>query len=127
MAKVFLVDDDVDLVEQNTMVLKENGYEVVSANTAREGIETLAQMDAKPDIIVADVMMEHNRAGFEFARELGKKYADIPLIIMSGDPHKENWYDNDDSSTWDSVIRFLDKPVSPDKLVKEIGEVLKNG
>lgn len=118
---VFLVDDDIDLVEQNTMVLKEKGYDVISAYTGQSALQKLDSVS--PDIMVLDVMMEHRTAGFVLARELGRKYSDLPVIILSGDVDKANWLGESDSS-WDQVVKFLDKPVQPDKLADEIKKVI---
>lgn len=121
MAKIFLVDDDVDLIEQNKLVLTENGHTVITANTAKEAIERLKT--EKPDLMVIDVMMEHRTAGFALAREIGKNFSKIPLIIMSGATDKSNWQ-GESSDTWGSVVNFLDKPVDPDRLAKVVAEVL---
>ncbi|OGR11914.1 MAG: hypothetical protein A2097_00920 [Desulfobacula sp. GWF2_41_7] len=119
---VFLVDDDIDLVEQNTMVLEEQGFSVVSAYTAQAALKKLE--DIKPDILVLDVMMEHRTAGFVLARELGRKYPELPVIILSGDPDKVNWI-GESEDAWDQVVKFLDKPIKPDKLANEIQKVIK--
>ena len=79
--KILLVDDDIDLVEQNKMILKEKGYEVLTSHTAKDALKLLESN--KPDLIILDVMMEHRSAGFVFARELGKKYENIPVILLS--------------------------------------------
>lgn len=120
--KVFLVDDDVDLVNQNKLVLSKKGYEVSTAYTADEALKKL-EAD-KPDLMILDVMMEHRTAGFVLAREIGKKYSDIPIIIMSGDTEKANWM-GEDNNTWDQIVKFLEKPVSPDELSEAIEKVLK--
>lgn len=122
MAKVFLVDDDIDLIEQNKLVLTEKGYTVVTAHTAKEAIEKLKNV--KPDVMVIDVMMEHPTAGFALAREIGANFSKIPVIILSGDTEKPNWMDQD-GATWTSIARFLDKPTDPEKLAKVVKEVLK--
>ncbi len=122
MAKIFLVDDDVDLVEQNKMVLEEKGHTVITANTAKEALEKLKTV--KPDLMVVDVMMEHRTAGFALAREIGKNFGKIPLIIMSGATDKVNWM-GESNDTWGTVVNFLDKPVDPDKLAKVVEEALK--
>ncbi len=118
---VFLVDDDIDLVEQNSMILKEKGYKVETAYTGQAALKKLD--DIKPDILVLDVMMEHRTAGFVLARELGKKYPELPVIIVSGDPEKVNWL-GETESAWDQVVKFLDKPVKPEALADEIQKVL---
>jgi len=121
MAKIFLVDDDVDLVQQNKMVLVEKGYTVITANTAKEALEKLKT--EKPDLMVVDVMMEHRTAGFALAREIGRNFPTVPLIIMSGATDKVNWM-GESNDTWGSIVNFLDKPVDPDKLAKTVAEVL---
>ena len=121
MAKIFLVDDDVDLVEQNKLVLTEKGHTVITANTAKEALERLKK--EKPDLMIVDVMMEHRTAGFALAREIGKNFPKLPLIIMSGATDKVNWM-GEPNDTWGAIINFLDKPVDPDKLAKVVEEVL---
>lgn len=121
MAKIFLVDDDVDLVEQNKMVLVEKGHTVVTANTAKEALTRLKT--EKPDLMIIDVMMEHRTAGFTLAREIGKNFPKVPIIVMSGATDKANWM-GEPGDTWGAVVNFLDKPVDPDKLAKVVEEVL---
>ncbi len=119
---VFLVDDDIDLVEQNTITLREKGYNVAAAYTGQAALKKLDSV--KPDMLVLDVMMEHRSAGFVLARELGKKYPELPVIILSGDPEKVNWL-GETENAWDQVVKFLDKPVTPDNLADEIQKVLE--
>jgi DNA-binding NtrC family response regulator len=121
MAKIFLVDDDMDLLAQNKVVLENEKHQVVTAGTAKEAIEKLKNY--KPDVMVVDVMMEYSTAGFALAREIGKNHPNIPIIILSGASDKENWL-GEENDTWESIVRFLDKPVSPAKLVKTVMEVL---
>ncbi len=121
MAKIFLVDDDVDLIEQNKMVLEEHGHEVTTAYTAKEALEKLKSYT--PEIMVIDVMMEHRTAGFALAREIGKRFSKMPLIVMSGATDKSTWM-AESEETWGSIVNFLDKPVDPDELAKTVKKVL---
>jgi DNA-binding NtrC family response regulator len=124
MAKVFLIDDDIDLVKMNEVVLKKRGHEVVTAYSAAEAKTKLAQ--ARPDIIVLDVMMESRSAGFELAREIHKTYPDMPTLMLTsvheatGVPFR---FEPDES--WLAVVKFMDKPVVPTKLAEEIEAPLK--
>jgi CheY-like chemotaxis protein len=121
--KILLVDDDIDLVEQNKMVLKEKGYDVLTSHTAKDALKLLESN--KPDLIILDVMMEHRSAGFVFARELGKKYEDIPVILLSGDQQKGDWLGEEDK-TWGQIVKFLEKPIKPDELEKVVQKALKD-
>jgi DNA-binding NtrC family response regulator len=121
MAKIFLIDDDFDLITQNKMILEKRGHTIITAPTAKDAISMLSTN--KPDIFVVDVMMEHHRAGFEFTREVNKTYPDLPLIIVSGDTHKENWQ-SESPDTWTHIRRFVEKPINANKLADIIEEVL---
>lgn len=123
MAKVFLIDDDVDLVKMNEIVLKKRGHQTIIAYSASEA---RAKLPAdKPDIIVLDVMMESRSAGFELAREIHKMYPDMPTIMLTsvheaaGVPYR---FEPDES--WLPVVKFMDKPVDPAKLADEIETTL---
>ena len=124
MAKVFLIDDDVDLVEMNEMVLRKRGHEIISAYSATEARAKLPK--SRPDIIVLDVMMESRGAGFELAREIHKTYPNMPTIMLTsihevtGVPYR---FEPDES--WLPVVKFMDKPVEPAKLADEIEATLK--
>ena len=39
MFKILVIDDDPDIVTTVRMTLESGGYEVISANTGREGLE----------------------------------------------------------------------------------------
>jgi DNA-binding NtrC family response regulator len=124
MAKVFLIDDDFDLVKMNELVLKRRGHEIVVAYSAAEAREKLPQI--KADIVVLDVMMESNDSGFAVAREIHKAYPDMPTIMLTsvhaatGVPYR---FEPDES--WLPVVKFMDKPVDPVKLADEIEDTLK--
>lgn len=122
MAKIFLVDDDYDLNEQNRIVLEAKGHHVIIAPTGKEALEMLK--NETPDLFVVDVMMEHHRAGFELARNIGKRFATTPIIIVSGDTQKANWQ-TEAPDTWSFIKRFVEKPISASNLSVIIEEVLK--
>ena len=125
MAKVFLIDDDVDLVKMNEIVLKKRGHEIIIAYSASQK-QAQSLPTSKPDIIVLDVMMESRDAGFELAREIHKMYPDMPTIMLTsvheaaGVPYR---FEPDES--WLPVVKFMDKPVDPTKLTDEIEATLK--
>jgi DNA-binding NtrC family response regulator len=124
MAKVFLIDDDVDLIKMNEAVLKKRGHEIITAYSAAEARTKLPKN--RPDIIVLDVMMESRDAGFALAREIHKTYPDMPTIMLTsvheatGVPYR---FEPDES--WLPVVKFMDKPVDPVKLAGEIEATLK--
>ena len=82
MTKVLVVEDSQSEMELMTLYLKNNGYEVISANNATDGMELAAGQ--KPDVIITDITMDGIN-GFEFCRLL-KVYPDtekIPIVACT--------------------------------------------
>ncbi len=65
--KVLLVEDEADLTLIVSDTLREQGYEVLTANDGVEGLEKFKSQRA--DIVVADVMMP-KMDGFAMAKEI---------------------------------------------------------
>ena len=124
MAKILLVDDDVDLVNMNRAVLERRGHKVAGAYSAAEARQALGQ--GRPDIAVLDVMMESASAGFDLARDVHQAYPDLPMIILSG-VHEATGvpFRFNPDPDWLPVLKFLDKPVEPSELAGEIEAALK--
>ena len=124
MAKVLLVDDDVDLVNMNRLVLEKRGHKVTAAYSAQEARAALQK--ARPDIAVLDVMMESVSAGFDLARDVHAMLPDLPMIVLSG-VHEATGvpFRFEPEGEWLPVLKFLDKPVDPAQLAAEIEGVLK--
>jgi CheY-like chemotaxis protein len=124
MAKILLVDDDVDLVNMNRVVLERRGHQVTAAYSAQEAREAMAKVT--PDLAVLDVMMESASAGFELAREVHQKFPHLPMIVLSGIHEATGLpFRFDPDEEWLPVLKFLDKPVEPSELAREIESVLQ--
>ena len=123
MAKVLLIDDDVDLVEMYRLVLTHRGHTVHSAYSAADARKLLAAGGAgsRPDIVVLDVMMESQTAGIELAREIHATYPDLPMLMPSGVHEAMDVpFRLEPDQDWLPVTKFIDKPVNPEKLADEI-------
>ncbi|MCX6382910.1 MAG: response regulator, partial [Actinobacteria bacterium] len=84
MKKIYIIDDDRDIVESMSMVLEANGYEV-TAQYNDENV-TLNVSQYNPDLIILDVMFpENGSAGFEIARDLKRdnNLTNIPIVMLS--------------------------------------------
>ncbi|HOZ47346.1 MAG TPA: response regulator [Candidatus Hydrogenedentes bacterium] len=69
MAKILMIDDDVDLTEMVQMKLSNEGYETFVINTGDGAFELAKQV--KPDIAILDIMLP-GVTGFQIARRIRK-------------------------------------------------------
>ncbi|MCJ7589077.1 MAG: response regulator [Candidatus Aminicenantes bacterium] len=118
--KVLIVDDDLDFLEIHSTVLKNRGYEVVTAQSSKECLEKLER--DRPDLVVLDVMMEQFDAGFEVSKKIKKKYRDLPVMLLTsiGLQTSLEFSSNADVLEATGADLLLDKPVSPEVFVAEI-------
>ncbi len=82
--RILMVDDDRDLVTSVKAFLEARGYTV---DTAHSGVEARERLKVRrPDLVVLDIMMDHDTDGFNVAYKLrdDPETAHIPVIIMSG-------------------------------------------
>lgn len=79
MAKVLVIEDDVDEVELIRFQLEQAGHNVFTATT---GVEGLRQAYAcRPDVILLDVMMP-DMDGWKVCERL-RQLTDVPIIFIS--------------------------------------------
>jgi CheY-like chemotaxis protein len=124
--RILIIDDDPDITEAMRVVLENRGYEVAGAKDGAEGMERLQQ--ARPDLIILDVMMRTSQEGFEFSRELKSDpaYENIPIIMLTAVKQKTglDFKTEAGDQAWLPVEEFLDKPVRPKVLLEKVESLL---
>jgi len=121
---ILIVDDDPDFREFVRIVLERHGYRVLEAPDAPTG---LALMRAElPSLVLLDAMMSYELAGIGTIRAVRRDplLAHIPLILISAvlSEDEDRFLPADERGM---VDRFLSKPISPDELLIEVGDLLK--
>ena len=81
MALIAIIDDDPDILEASSLVLKSKGYDVVTANNPTDGYKII--IDKKPQLIILDVMMDEPDDGFFLAQRLRKEKISIPILMYT--------------------------------------------
>ena len=115
---ILIIDDDIDLVEIIRMTLENEGYRVIDAQSGERGLQ--AAREKNPDLILLDVMMGAVDEGFQVAYELRGDPAtkDIPILMLTAVTEQTGFgFDPDKDQDFLPVDEFLEKPVSPRKLV----------
>jgi len=131
--KILLVDDDRDLVESLSQVLRVRGYAVATAFSGAEGLRAL--LAERPDLVILDVMMETDTAGFEAADQIRsprptsryREFRSIPIVMLTAiDQVTNSRFSLDQSESFlPGVNEFLTKPVDLDGLLARIGALLR--
>jgi len=125
--RILIVDDDPDITEAMKVVLESKGYQVASALDSSAAVDQLGQ--AKPDLIILDVMMNSPQEGFGFSRWLKHEtqYKDIPVLMLSAVKEHTgiDFKAAAGDESWLPVEEFLDKPVKPDVLLAKVASLIK--
>jgi CheY-like chemotaxis protein len=81
--RILVVDDDPDIVDYLSSFLRDNGYEVASANHAAAALSVIGEF--KPDVVVIDVLMP-GESGLSLLVSLRRhpRWCDIPLVVVTG-------------------------------------------
>ncbi|MDD2999087.1 MAG: response regulator [Erysipelotrichia bacterium] len=120
MAKTILVaEDSLMLRKVACFPLEKQGYKVLEANNGIEAIEAMSKNEV--DIIITDLNMP-GMDGFELISQVkeNEKFKHIPIIILTTEGKK------------DMVMKgltlganaFLQKPIKPDVMLKEVERLL---
>ena len=128
IAKILIVDDDLDITKALKVTLESENYSVVTACNRTEGMEKVKA--ERPDLVVLDVMMSTWQDGFEMARELkndSQPIKNIPILMLTGVEGKTgiDFKSTAGDPTWCPVEGFLNKPVEPDVLLAEVKKILQ--
>ena len=123
MAVILVVDDSADFkgIMFDYLIMME--YKVLNADNGREGVKKAR--DAKPDLILMDVMMP-DMGGLEALKELGAddETRNIPVFVMTGSA-----FDGEMGAMFKqepNCREFLDKTISLALLHEKIQAALKS-
>jgi len=116
---ILLVEDDRSLRRYLEVVLRREGYEVV---TAVDGLEAMkATLTSEIDLVVTDAIMP-NLYGHELVRFLRNtpQLSQLPIVLLSALEVKET------KSGQHQADVYLAKPIAPKVLTDCLEELLKN-
>ncbi len=119
--KVLVVDDEIHIVHVVAIKLRNNGYEVISADNGAEAFELACE--AKPDVIVTDFQMPV-MTGLELAEKLRQceQTKNIPVILLTA----RNFAISQQQQKDLQIAQCLSKPFSPRELLGHIEDILHN-
>lgn len=83
MAKILIIEDDIDILKVYSEKLKLEKHKVLSVNNAEEGLDMVVKN--KPDLILLDIMLPGKMNGFDLLEELKRhgSTSHIPVIVLT--------------------------------------------
>ncbi len=117
--KVLVVDDEIHIVHVVAIKLRNNDYEVITAENGSEAFKLACEVN--PDIVVTDFQMPV-MTGLELVEKLRQteQMKNTPVIMLTArsfaieDEQKENL----------RISECLSKPFSPKELLRSIEDIL---
>ena len=117
--KVLIVDDEIHIVHVVAIKLRNNGYEVISANNGAEAYELACEV--MPDIVVTDFQMPV-MTGLELVEKLREndQTKNIPVIMLTA----RSFAISKEMQEQLQISDCLSKPFSPRELLVNIEDIL---
>ncbi|MFA5188749.1 MAG: response regulator [Patescibacteria group bacterium] len=126
MAKILVVDNDLDTLETICLSLESGGHKVVKAEGGQKALNMIKQ--EKFDLILLDIMMPEID-GIKVAKTLATddKNKLIPIIFISALPVESRNFKDAIKETQDlpNIKGSIEKPFVLDDLLGKIAKVLK--
>jgi DNA-binding response OmpR family regulator len=81
--RVFVLEDDPDIVDYLSSFLEDEGFEVASANRCSTALAALDEFE--PEVVLIDALLP-GRSGLEFLVTVRRheRWSDLPLVVVTG-------------------------------------------
>lgn len=118
MVRILVVEDDLNLQKLMAAILRQNGYEVLTAGDGAVALELLAEHHV--DLLICDVMMP-GMSGYQLTHELRQSQSGIPILMVTAretieDKRKGFFLGTDD---------YMVKPIDLDELLLRVAALLR--
>ena len=120
MKKILVIEDNENNLYLIKFILQRNNYQVIEARDGAAGVEMAAK--ELPDLILMDIQLPAID-GLEATRRISRSEATkhIPIIAitsyaMTGDREK---------AIDAGCVGYIEKPINPETIIKEISKFLK--
>ena len=120
MARILIIDDDVQVLDMLKQTLECEEYEMVGSPNGKEGIRL--HREDPVDLIITDIIMPE-KEGIETIMELKRDFPDVKIIAISGG----GIIGPEDYLHMAKILgakRTFAKPVDRDELLKAVKELI---
>ncbi|MBN2026384.1 MAG: response regulator [Actinobacteria bacterium] len=127
--RILLADDDPDIIEVVSMLLEDEGYEII---TAADGAEALERIENEhPDLVILDLLMPRVD-GFAVINTLREpryeQFSATPVIVLTSvrEEVSKRRYELETGKRMEYAA-YLEKPADPDELLDTVSALLSSG
>ena len=121
MARILIIDDEVQIRDMLRQMLEREGYEVMDAPGGKEGLRLFRENSI--DLIITDIIMPE-KEGIEIIMELRQQFPDVKIIAISGGGRLDPAQYLRIAKSVGAQYAFA-KPVEREELFKAVRELLK--
>ena len=119
--RILVIEDNSVVRDGLESLLKQYGYETMSASSGEEALKLGLSQNWRFDMIIADYQLGAGLTGIEAAREIQRRAGlVIPALVLTGDTAIERIAEIEASG-----FKMLHKPVSADELRRELARSIK--
>lgn len=118
--KILLIEDEIVLAEMYKDRFEKEGFEMVVAFDAEEGLKLTRK--EKPNLIILDILLPRGN-GVSFLQKMRKisQIADIPVVILSNYDQPQT---KEDALGLGAKAYLIKTDFTPDQLIKEMKKYL---
>jgi DNA-binding NtrC family response regulator len=118
LAKLLIVDDDANTLASLARAFRMAGHEATVADNAGRALELIKSQQF--DLVLSDVVMP-GKDGIALLEDIRAIGSHVPVVMISGQANIEMAV----RATRLGAVDFLEKPLSTDKLLLTVGNVLR--
>ncbi|SFH94542.1 DNA-binding response regulator, OmpR family, contains REC and winged-helix (wHTH) domain [Tindallia magadiensis] len=118
MFRILVVEDDKNLQKLMEAVLKQNGYQVLSASDGEEALDLLDRYHV--DLMISDIMMPE-MDGYELTDSLRKADYQLPILMVTAKESMEDKKQGFMVGTDDYMV----KPIDMDEMLLRVAALLR--
>ena len=113
MSKILIIDDEIEICKQVSLILSKNGYETSFVSSYKE-LSNILNDNFNFDLVLVDLWLKNStKQGIDIIQKLKNEYSNLIIISFSGHANIDNAIESVKAGAND----FIEKPFESKKLI----------